>query len=164
MKNKKRLFTYLFYTAYVLVMLWLLFGQRIDFSALGGEGKFHVERNFIPLKTIRSYIRAVQISSNAATVRHSVINLIGNVIMFIPLGALFPSFWQGARRACIALPSCLFVIILIEIFQDATMLGSLDVDDVILNMLGCAVGYVFYKVFSLLSAKKRPKNDKKCRK
>lgn len=46
---------------------------------------------------------------------------------------------------------CLISIIGIESFQLVTMLGYFDVDDIILNMTGCLIGYCVYVGFRILA-------------
>lgn len=42
--------------------------------------------------------------------------------------------------------TCVFIIICIEIGQFSLNVGVLDVDDVILNTIGCILGFMVYKV------------------
>ena len=66
--------------------------------------------------------------------------------MFVPfgfLGIVFPklnNFW-------LLILDFLFVIILIESLQYFTRLGVFDIDDVILNTVGAAIGFWIYKLF-----------------
>ena len=66
--------------------------------------------------------------------------------MFVPfgfLGIVFPklnNFW-------LLILDFLFVIILIESLQYFTRLGVFDIDDVILNTVGTAIGFWIYQLF-----------------
>lgn len=101
--------------------------------------------NFEPFKTIRGYLAFYNIGSSA-------VNLIGNVVMFIPLGLLLPLLWQKARRLwkmfLIGLGSSCFIEF-VQLFIDR----SVDVDDVILNVSGVVLGYLIIKVVFSLSPK-----------
>ena len=44
----------------------------------------------------------------------------------------------------------LIMIVCIEIIQLVTLLGSLDVDDLILNMIGVVIGYLIYRLAARL--------------
>lgn len=71
------------------------------------------------------------------------INLAGNVLIFAPLGFLPPLLWRRLRHWWAALGLSAGVSSLIEFLQ--LFLGrSVDVDDVILNVLGGFVGYVLF--------------------
>ncbi|MEY8302833.1 VanZ family protein [Anaerosalibacter bizertensis] len=66
-------------------------------------------------------------------------NILGNILPFIPFGFLLPiaynkNFFQVLLISFIG-------IIFIEIFQLITMLGYCDIDDIILNLIGCMIGY-----------------------
>lgn len=64
--------------------------------------------------------------------------------MFVPfgfLGIVFPKF----NQFWILILDFLFAIILIEGLQYFTRLGVFDIDDVILNTVGVAIGFYVYK-------------------
>ena len=132
---------------YIILILWLLFGQRMGREPFGSYWEvINSNINFIPFKTIKLFIRAIQGSFSDYTVRHSIINLVGNILMFIPLGFFVPSVFtkHSTFFRCIIL--CSIIIISIEIIQLITLLGSCDIDDFILNMAGSAVGYVIFRI------------------
>jgi len=73
------------------------------------------------------------------------INLGGNIILFVPIGFLVPFVyqkmnWQKALALAVAAP------LLIEGIQLVFRLGIFDIDDVILNALGIIVGYSLYRI------------------
>lgn len=77
-----------------------------------------------------------------------IINVFGNVIMFVPfgfLGIIFPKL-NDFKTLII---NFLFGIILIESLQYFSRLGVFDIDDVILNTVGAAIGFRIYKIFKL---------------
>jgi glycopeptide antibiotics resistance protein len=80
-----------------------------------------------------------------------VINLAGNVLIFVPLGFLPPLLWKRWRHLWAAVPLSAGVSCLIEFLQ--LFLGrSVDVDDLILNTLGGLMGYL---LFCLLPKKRK---------
>lgn len=73
------------------------------------------------------------------------INLFGNVLLFIPTGAILPivypkldSFWKVFRVGFL-------MSLAIEAAQLLFYLRTTDVDDLILNCLGVAIGYAIYR-------------------
>lgn len=75
------------------------------------------------------------------------LNLAGNVIGFIPFGALLPIMAKGARKAWRITLLGLEVSALVEVSQLIFRVGCFDVDDMILNTLGSLLGYaVFWAV------------------
>ena len=78
---------------------------------------------------------------------HAIINLVGNVIMFIPLGFCLPMLWKKQRTLWKTLLTTALIITLVELIQLLTLVGSCDTDDLILNVLGSAIGYGLFKMF-----------------
>ena len=85
--------------------------------------------------------------------RAAVVNLVGNVVMFIPLGFGLP--WANAplRRFWKTLLVSAGIIILVETIQLITLLGHCDVDDLILNLIGVSAGYLLYFLFYKLGVR-----------
>lgn len=78
--------------------------------------------------------------------RHAFINLAGNVVMFVPLGALLPAANGKLRKFFRTFFACAGLIVAVEVLQLFTLLGSCDVDDLILNMIGVVLGYILWKL------------------
>lgn len=129
------------FLVYAALMIWLLFLQRIDKSIVAEENW-----NFIPFATLKIYWKLL-ISENPLYVGQAVINLAGNVVMFVPLGAFLPAIWLGSRKFLSLAVTSAGLIILIEALQYITGLGSCDVDDVILNLPGIFIGYLVWKMW-----------------
>ena len=127
------------FAAYGLLMMWLLFGQRWGQSA----GALNLE----PFDTVRRYIWVLRHSSDADLLRHAVINLGGNVAMFVPLGFLAPCIWEKMGKFGWHFLAMALTIVLIELLQFITNLGSCDVDDLILNLVGTAIGFGIYQLW-----------------
>ncbi|AWX53948.1 VanZ family protein [Brevibacillus brevis] len=68
----------------------------------------------------------------------------GNVAAFIPFGILFPLLYRVRFGKFISL--FVLAILVLETIQALTYLGSFDVNDVISNTLGAAIGYIAYRV------------------
>ena len=78
--------------------------------------------------------------------RHAFINLAGNVVMFVPLGALLPAANGKLRKFFRTFFACAGLIVAVEVLQLFTLRGSCDVDDLILNMIGVVLGYILWKL------------------
>lgn len=78
-----------------------------------------------------------------------IINFIGNICMFVPIGFCIPLLWNGMlfwKTTLIGLGTSLFI----ELCQIPQVRGS-DVDDLWLNTLGVVIGYVLFQGFKRLS-------------
>lgn len=68
-------------------------------------------------------------------------NLFGNIILFIPIGFLLPILSKKMRHFKTLIITMTVVMIIVELVQYFSLLGVGDIDDVILNVLGVAMGY-----------------------
>lgn len=98
--------------------------------------------NFTPFKTIKMYI-------DYAYKLNSVENLAGNVLVFVPFGFLFPFVDREGERFFVMFVNAFVFILGIEVFQLFSAFGAFDVDDILLNCLGAAVGYGIYRIFMI---------------
>jgi glycopeptide antibiotics resistance protein len=95
--------------------------------------------NLIPFSTIGFYL------SGNVNWLISFYNLAANIGLFIPFGIFLMVNTSRSPMKLFLFP--MMAIALIEVLQLLTHRGSLDIDDLILNMLGIIVGYLFYPVF-----------------
>jgi len=68
-------------------------------------------------------------------------NVLLNVAMFVPLGALLPLLWKKCRKWYITIPLGFGTSLAIELVQLAVMRGIFDVDDLFANALGGVIGF-----------------------
>ena len=73
---------------------------------------------------------------------HSVYNLAGNVLGFVPAGFFIPILWKNKRGFLFTVCVTFQMSLLVEILQLVLRVGSFDVDDLLLNTLGGILGYV----------------------
>lgn len=106
--------------------------------------------NLVPFATI-----SVQLSR--ITQQWAQINLLGNVAVFMALSFLLPFAYPKMRGFLRCFSTGILVSVGIEVFQFVTMLGSLDVDDVLLAAIGTIMGYCIWsgyqQVYPTLSKK-----------
>lgn len=97
--------------------------------------------NFIPFKTIVPYLKG------EPSVRIAAENLLGNIFAFSPLGFLLPLLFKRYERLKNVFWISFFISLLIELLQLICYLGSCDIDDIILNVLGSIMGLGVYLLF-----------------
>jgi len=96
----------------------------------------------MPFRTIAEYIAAYA-AGRARGVAFN--NLAGNFFLLAPLGFYLPFFFAKMKKAMPYMLTVAASIAAIELVQLATMSGSLDIDDFILNFAGAAIGFVICK-------------------
>lgn len=98
--------------------------------------------NLEPLHTMRLYFDM----SNGVSYSERVVNLLGNVAVFVPFGILLPLVCIAYRSLLrLTLVSVLGIIVL-ELMQMLLRAGSLDIDDLLLNLLGVWTGYTLLRL------------------
>ncbi|BCB05177.1 VanZ family protein [Bacillus sp. KH172YL63] len=138
------------HTIFIILFLFYLFVLLVVSFVGLGFGMNHlrtinyeeVNNNFVPLKTMIGYVFNID-HYNFDTWFY---NTFGIVILFMPLGFLLPKVFSNLNTLKNVLFFTLVLSLCIEVFQYLTKLGVLDVDDVILNLIGAALGYLIFKI------------------
>ena len=71
-------------------------------------------------------------------------NLAGNVLAFVPFGAILPVISRRMRGFFRVMLLGFSFSLLVECTQLVTRVGTFDVDDLMLNTLGAVLGYLFF--------------------
>ncbi len=137
------------FAVYILLLLtFTLFDAyftRSGFSALRDADAETYRRylremtNFVPLKTIRSYLGLYGRHGVNASI--AVTNLAGNLLAFMPFALFLPLLFRRMHRFWLFALSMLAAAALIETAQFLLLTGSCDIDDVILNAGGACLAY-----------------------
>ena len=130
---------------YAAMMIYLLFFRAPAFTDEPYREQLHDHLNHIPFRTIGLYLRLFRPPCRSWLVRLAVVNLLGNILLFIPLGLLPPLLSWKLRRFWKTLLLAAGIMAVVEIAQMLLLVGTCDVDDLILNVCGAALGYwLFY--------------------
>ena len=73
-----------------------------------------------------------------------IFNVFGNILMFVPTGIILPVLYQRLDNFFKVTGTGLLMSLAIEILQLPFADRTSDVDDLILNTLGVAIGYILY--------------------
>ncbi|MES2436618.1 MAG: VanZ family protein [Patescibacteria group bacterium] len=153
----KRLTALFLFIAYSLILIKVMVLKDVPLIKVGmvklnfGGTTTDNPANFIPFKTILPYLfghRGLVIAG---------INLVGNIILLVPLGFLIPLIYKNItwkKSFLIAAASGL----IIEVLQVLLQVGIFDIDDVILNAFGFMIGYWIYCVLAKIMRFLNPKN------
>ena len=112
--------------------------ESIDSQLLNGI-------NFIPLRTIQLYINSYHQGYLPLSI--IAINLIGNIIAFMPLAIFLPVLFKSQRKTGIYFISASLMIVGVEILQVLSASGSGDIDDYILNIIGSMFMYLIVRLY-----------------
>jgi len=133
----------------VILVLWKDEYSLVELG-LFDYSDWRLTTNFVPFETILRYINYSQYFN----LEIIIINLLGNLLIFTPMGFLLPLLSKRFRKAwaviCVGFLSSLAV----ETIQFIFTVGSADIDDLILNTLGAWFGYLAYKSILIKPKKK----------
>lgn len=126
------------FVVYVLVLVYLLF--FVEEYGRAAEAERVYRYNFVPFLEIRRFWNYREQLGTFALLT----NLVGNVVGFVPYGFILPVITPRFRSGFLTVLSGFCISLAVEVIQLATRVGCFDVDDVILNTLGVALGYLLF--------------------
>lgn len=102
--------------------------------------------NIIPFKTIIEYIKAFD---SLLDTRAVMTNLLGNIVACMPFAFFLPLLFKKQNNIKRFTITMILIVLLIELLQFATLSGSCDIDDIILNVTGALIMYAILKIKSV---------------
>ncbi|KOR89459.1 VanZ family protein [Paenibacillus solani] len=124
----------IFYTLFILYFLFFAFGRvgKIDHNT--GYTFIFLPEDFFRLPGLSDLLHP------------TLMDLVGfgNIAAFIPFGILIPLLYRTSFVRFMT--SFILSILMLETIQALTFLGSFDMNDVIQNSLGAAIGFGAYKL------------------
>ncbi len=144
MKKAVKISIWIVLFLYTLFALWLLFIRDRGNSGLGIIEHFKTHNNLIPFSTVIHDIGEI-IKGNRINLY--IRNFFGNTMLIFPFGLFLPILtgrYKSAKRIFILF---VLVIITVELAQLVLRVGSVDADDLIINVIGGMIGYGIYKLF-----------------
>ncbi|MGO4106354.1 VanZ family protein [Paenibacillus sp. YAF4_2] len=147
-----QVFLYVVFICYLFLLIKIFFLSRVSISELFNSHRTLVRSiNLIPFDSIGEYLSG----STANLKRFAFGNVVGNIVILIPLGVYLPLL-KSNTRVIINLLFIFIVSLFVEIIQGLLGIGIADIDDVILNCLGGWIGILGYNslLFILRDEKK----------
>ena len=126
-RKKFRILCLILFVIYVLAIIYFLLLSDIYGRT---EGYLDYRYNLIPFLEIKRFIHSA-ISGGSIHFRDVCINLIGNVVAFVPFGALVRWARNKKTGAFVAILYTFLFSLCIELVQLVTKVGVFDVDDLI---------------------------------
>lgn len=127
------------------VLLWIYIACLIYFMFFSESyGRTLADRdyqyNLVLFREIRRFIKYRHLLGTGAVL----INVVGNVAVFIPFGGAVPFLYEKAKGFWQILILTFGFSLLAETMQLFLKVGCFDVDDLFLNTLGGCIGYGIY--------------------
>lgn len=129
---------------YVVFLVYMLIGRNVSVwsNALMSE-VMPYRINIVPFRTIREYIEMLFVSDINKDI--PLMNLLGNLFMFSPMGFLLPLYKKNKNCKNFIL-SMMSILIFKEFLQFVCGKAVFDIDDIILNMIGAIIAFFIWNV------------------
>lgn len=148
--NSKRLITFsrLLFLIYLFFALYfLLFSEGFGRTIVREEYSY----NLTLFKEIHRYMEWAKWSDTGY--KMMLLNVLCNIICFVPFGFFMPLLHKKQRVWIVTVLTTALFSVFVESIQLIFKIGSFDVDDVLLNSIGGAIGYIVYKVVIVIYRK-----------
>ena len=145
-----RICSYIIFGVYIILLTYFLFFAESTGRTFEGR-TYHY--NLVLFKEIRRFLK-YRDSLGYMTV---VLNLVGNVVAFIPFGMILPIMNHRFQSFFYMAFLTFEFSLVVELIQLVCKVGSFDVDDLLLNTIGGILGYL---IFALGNRIRRHKYEK----
>ena len=145
----KRKFLWAGFAAYILLMLWLLFIRWRGVTVTDYWAQLAGRLNLIPFASVGRMLRPLWYNPRPEVLWTVVYNIGGNIAMSGPLGFFLRGLFPGCRRFRRCMGAVAGIMTTVELCQLLTLRGFCEFDDVMLNLLGAAIGWLTAKWFRL---------------
>lgn len=146
LKKGMRIALWAMFGIYCFALVFILFlnarNDRDQGQSLWDYMKFSV--NLIPFKTIVSYVGYLY--ENKVDFFTVFKNIFGNFFLFFPMGIFLPCLFQTMQKLRKTALAAFGMIFFVEFLQLFLRRGIFDIDDFILNMIGCVLGYALIQI------------------
>ena len=146
MKKRKiiRVISRFCFVIYMIVLVYFLLLSD-GFGRMEGYSRY--QYNLIPFQEIIRFIKYHAYLDFSIVV----INLLGNVVAFMPFGALIRWVIDRKTKWFQATGYTFLFSLCVELLQLVAKVGVFDVDDLILNTLGGLIGFWIYYLLLLIN-------------
>lgn len=136
-KKIRRVSTLLF-AVYLFLLFYVLFFSE-------GYGRTVEERSYSYNLVLLQEIKRFWYYRKQVGFQAMFLNIYGNVICFLPFGAILPVLNKRCRNLIVITLLSFEFSLLVETVQLITKVGTFDVDDLLLNTIGGILGYLIFK-------------------
>ena len=135
-------------------ILSLLYFSFLIYAVFFARRRHHLDKRYLNLVPVKNTINGYsQISSTVNGTYNFYSNLLGNIVLFMPLSFILVLVFRINKISTVLFWGVLLSIV-IEIMQFVFEVGVADIDDIILNTLGTVIGFYCCHVFIKFNAQK----------
>lgn len=138
---------------YIICLIYFLFFAESTGRTFEGR-TYHY--NLVLFKEIKRFLTYRESLGTMAVM----LNLVGNVAAFVPFGFFLPVICRKCRSLFYMTFFSFEFSLVVETIQLISKVGSFDVDDLLLNTIGGAIGYLVFLVLNHMRRKHYEKKEK----
>lgn len=153
--KKRRIIGFFSRICFVIYMALLVYFLLLSDGFGRSEGYSQYRYNLVPFQEIMRFIKYHEYIDFLSVV----INLLGNIVAFMPFGALIRWVINRKIRWFQAMGYTFLFSLCVELLQLVAKVGVFDVDDLILNTLGGLLGFWVYYLLLLIN-RRSERHDK----
>lgn len=131
---------------WVCFLAYLLFLGYLLFYSVGFDRVEHENYRY-NLTLFQEIMRYYNLGMRTGKWHLFVMNVIGNIAVFMPIGMFLPSLFTRCRNILLTTILSFEISLCVEVVQLVTKVGSFDVDDLLLNTVGGICGYLVYMIY-----------------
>jgi len=125
------------------LFLWFLIRQTLEPFVLVLD-RAPQPPNLVPLRGLTLMLQRAIAVDHSLTRWIVVVNILGNILIFVPIGFLVSVLTPHRPKGWLALAIGLAISLTIEIVQLSFVIRVFDVDDLLLNSFGAWLGFIAY--------------------
>ena len=129
------------FAAYILLMLWLLFIRQRGIEVTDYWSQLAGRVNLVPFSSMGSMVKTLLHDPRPRVAWLVLYNIGGNIAMLVPLGFFLRSLLPCCQRFWRCMGMTAGIMTAVELTQLFTLRGFCEVDDLILNLAGAAIGW-----------------------
>ena len=133
------------FSAYILLMLWLLFIRHRGIAVEDYWTQLPGRINLVPFSSMGSMLRTLWYNPYPAVLWTVVYNIGGNIVMFVPLGFFLRALVAKCRKFWRCMGAVAVIMTCVELCQLFTLRGFCEIEDLMRNLLGAAMGWTAAK-------------------
>ncbi len=148
-KKRTKFLCWILFAIYIAVLIYFLF-----FADGLGRTDSSLVQQYSSNLTLFQEIRRFWVYRKQIGFSYVFLNLAGNILVFMPFGFLLPIMSRKLRGFFRIVLLGLALSLVVESIQLATGTGIFDVDDLLLNTIGAALGFMIFAIVNHRRKKK----------
>lgn len=137
--QKIKYMSWIIFVIYIIVLSYLLFFSE-EFGRTENDTVYRY--NLVLFREIKRFIQYRRLLG----IKMVMINIVGNVAVFLPFGFFLPILSRRVRKLRWIFVLSFLLSLSIEATQLIFRVGCFDVDDLFLNTLGGIMGFLIYRI------------------